>query len=599
MPHSPDHIYGIDDAPSRPSRTCTPPPPKANFINAGDETRSPSNKRKLLPTAAASSQDPSAGRRGKRARVDPAPFETPGGSSATRVSAPLAATKTSSSASTLPAATKKRSRVGTQPADTKRFKTDTPPTNTNSSGTDTPPAANTRSRVGTPPAATKTKPSGKPSSRNTTRRALQSEDKSQVASDATVKSTEAGTLPAADKCAKAVAPPTATKTKPSGKPSSSNTTHRAAQSADKIQVASDATAKSTEAGTLPTANTRSRAGTPPAATNSSRPSTPPAIDKCAIVSAPPVAASSSNHKNQATEPLHIVNKSATADTKRTVTSTDDVRASSRARAPSRVRAPNRVRDCACHECIDHGNHAPSNGSSSPRFPAALLPFNERELHMGNDAWARRNWKAKPCPLVNNLRGVQSTRLNRYRSRNTSHIALNEDDSDSEGSAGLADSGANTPSLAPNTLSTGAAVPMPLMHIGTPLAASNYGVFNSWLPAGQDVSNAAALQAAPGPFGVDTFVPMPLAAPSNGAISGQYPAGQDTSNAAALLAAPGMFGVDMPAPAALAASNYGVYDSWLPAGQDASNAAALLSAPGEFDVDASIRAIIEIIGGSAP
>ncbi|KAJ2834836.1 hypothetical protein GGI24_000201 [Coemansia furcata] len=35
--------------------------------NAGNEARSPDNKRKLLPTAATTSQDPTTGRLGKRA----------------------------------------------------------------------------------------------------------------------------------------------------------------------------------------------------------------------------------------------------------------------------------------------------------------------------------------------------------------------------------------------------------------------------------------------------------------------------------------------------------------------------------------------------
>ncbi|KAJ2840751.1 hypothetical protein FBU31_000146, partial [Coemansia sp. 'formosensis'] len=106
MPLSPDHhIYGIDDVSLQPSRTCTPPS-KANSINAGDENRLQSNKRGLRPTATGSSQDPSAGRLGKGAQVDPAPLETPGGSSATQVSALLADTN-SSSAGTLLAANKR------------------------------------------------------------------------------------------------------------------------------------------------------------------------------------------------------------------------------------------------------------------------------------------------------------------------------------------------------------------------------------------------------------------------------------------------------------------------------------------------------------
>ncbi|KAJ2824615.1 hypothetical protein GGI24_003362, partial [Coemansia furcata] len=479
MPFTSDPlIHDIDDVPSRLGRTHTPPPPKANSINAGGEARSPGNKRKLLP-AAATTQDPNTGRLGKRARVDSAPFDTPGESSAAQVSAPPATTKTSSSAGTLSAATK-------------RFKTDTPPTNTNSSGADTPPAATKRFKAGTLQADTKSPRDDTPQAAN--------------------KSSGTDTPPAANTRSMPGTPPAATKTKPRGKPSSSSTKRRAPQPADKSQVASNATATSTEAGTLPAANMRSGAGTSPIANKSSS------------VGTPPVAASSSNHKNQATKPLHIVSEPVAVDTKRKIVpSSEDGRAPKRIRAPSRVRAPNRVRDCACHECIDHSNHAPSNGSRSSKFPAALLPFKERSRHMKRDGWARRKWKAKPSPLsqdggnsVNNLRGVQSARLTRNRNRNTSHITFNEDDPDSASPAGLADSGANTPSLGPNTLGTGAPVPMPPLHIGTPLAS-----------------------------------------PLLGAISSQYPAGQDASNTAALQAAPGMFSVDMPSSAGLAASNYGV------------------------------------------
>ncbi|KAJ2809006.1 hypothetical protein H4S07_003287, partial [Coemansia furcata] len=419
-------------------RTGTP----GDILNAGEATSSPSNKRMLGPTAATSSQDPSTGRLGKRARVDSAPFDTPGESHAAQVSAPLATDKTSS-AGTLPAATK-------------------------------------RSRSGTPPAATK----------------------------------------------------------------------------------------------------RFKAGTLPADTKSPRADTPPATDKCAMVIASPVATSSSNHKSQVTKPQHIIRKLVAVDTKRK-------------RAPSSEdgRAPKRIRDCACHECIDHGNHVPSNGSRNSKFPVALLPFKERSRRMKRDCWARRKWKAKPSPLsqdgdnsVISLRGVQSAHLARYRNRNTSHIAFNEDDPDSASPAGLADSGANTPSLAPNALGTSAPVPMPLLHIGTPLINTRDGVLNSWLVASQDASNAATLLAAPGPFGVDTFVPMPLASPSLGAVNNQHLFSQDASNTAALLGVSGTFGLDMPAPAALTTSNYGVFDSWLVASQDTSNTAALQAVPGTFGVD---------------